>query len=160
MLKVIDNFLDPEYFNELKEFISSDNFPWYYNNCITDKNDPKNYFYFTHVFYSPDAFQNSNHFSIWKKFLKKINCKALIRIKAGMYVNVDKKRKHETHVDYDFPHKGCLFYINDNNGETHFENKKVKPKENRVVFFDPHKPHASSLCTDQKRRIVINFNYF
>ena len=144
MLKVIDNFLDPEYFNELKEFISSDNFPWYYNNCITDKNDPKNYFYFTHVFYSPEAFQNSNHFSIWKRF----------------YVNVDKKRKHETHVDYDFPHKGCLFYINDNNGETHFENKKVKPKENRVVFFDPHKPHASSLCTDQKRRVVINFNYF
>ncbi len=160
MIKVVDNFLDKEYFNELKEFIFSDNFPWYYNNCITDKNDPKNYFYFTHVFYSPDSFQNSNHFLMWKKFLKKINCKALIRIKAGMYVNVDKKRKHETHIDYDFPHKGCLFYINDNNGETHFENKKVKPKENRAVFFDPHKPHASSVCTDQKRRIVINFNYF
>jgi len=159
MIKVVDNFLDKEYFNELKEFISSDNFPWYYNNCITDKNDPKNYYYFTHMFYNNNA-EKSNFYNMWSKFLQKINCKAILRIKGNMYMNIGKKRRHKTHVDYDFPHKGCLFYINDNNGETHFENKKVKPKENRVVFFDPHKPHASSLCTDQKRRVVINFNYF
>ncbi len=31
---------------------------------------------------------------------------------------------------------------------------------NRILFFDPSEEHSSSLCTDQKRRITINFNYF
>ena len=159
MIKVTDNFLNVEYFKEIKNILLSDTFPWYYNNSITDKNDPKNYYYFTHVFYVGNS-QNSNYFSMWSDFLKQIDCKGIIRIKASMYLNIDKKRKHENHVDYNFSHKGCLFYINDNNGETYFENKKIKPKENRAVFFDPHKPHASSLCTNQKRRVVINFNYF
>ena len=75
-------------------------------------------------------------------------------------MNLKSKRKNKPHVDYTFEHKGCLFYINTNNGATFFEKEKVLPKENRVVFFQPHKLHSSSLCTDQKRRLVINFNYF
>ena len=159
MLQVVDNFLDPKYFNEIKKTIMSNTFPWYFNDTITDENDPKKFYYFVHIFYR-DNFQNSEYYPMWKDFLKQIECKALLRIKGSMYVNNGEKRKNKTHVDYTFPHKGCLFYINENNGETYFQNKKVKPKENRAVFFDPHKPHSSSLCTDQKRRIVLNFNYF
>ena len=54
-------------------------------------------------------------------------------------------------------HKGCLFYLNNNNGFTSFGKEKVNPKENRVVFFNPNEEHSSSLCTDKKRRININF---
>jgi len=159
MFEVVDNFLDKDYFNKIKNFILSDEFPWYYNNHISSKNDPKYFFYFTHTFYK-DNMVNSNSHNVWQNFLKKINCKALIRIKASMYVNINQKRKNKSHVDYAYPHKGCLFYINSNNGETHFKNKKVTPKENRAVFFDPSIPHSSSLCSDEKRRVTINFNYF
>ena len=159
MFKVIDNFLDKKYFNEIKNFILSEEFPWYYNEYISDKNDPKDFYYFTHVFYNENS-ANSSAYSIWKNFLKKIDCKALIRIKANMHNNLNKKRKNKLHVDYPYSHKGCLFYLNSNNGETYFKNKKVLPKENRAVFFDPSIPHSSSLCTDKKRRITINFNYF
>lgn len=158
MFKVIDNFLDEQYFNELKNLLISFEFPWFYNDFISDKNDPKHYYYFTHIFYYNNS-ENSNFYPIWLKFLQKIDCKAVIRIKANMYMNIGEKRKHKSHVDYDFPHKGCLLYLNDNNGETIFEDQNVKPKANRVVFFDPHKPHSSSCCTDQKRRLVVNFNY-
>jgi hypothetical protein len=48
MFKVIDNFLDEQYFKEIKDTISSFDFPWFYNDCISDKNDPKNYYYFIH----------------------------------------------------------------------------------------------------------------
>jgi len=159
MFEVIDNFLDKEYFNKIKNFILSEEFPWYYNDRISNKNDPKDFYYFTHVFYTKNS-ANSNAYNIWEKFLKKIDCKALIRIKANMYNNINKKRKNKSHVDYSYSHKGCLFYLNSNNGETYFKNKKVLPKENRAVFFDPSIPHSSSLCTDEKRRITINFNYF
>jgi hypothetical protein len=159
MVEVIDNFLDKEYFNKIKNFILSEEFPWYYNDRISNKNDPKDFYYFTHAFYTENS-ENSSAYNIWEKFLKKIDCKALIRIKASMYNNINKKRKNKPHVDYPYSHKGCLFYLNSNNGETYFKNKKVLPKENRAVFFDPSIPHSSSLCTDEKRRITINFNYF
>ena len=159
MFKVVDNFLDKDYFNQIKNFILSEEFPWYYNDRISNKNDPKDFYYFTHIFYIENS-ANSSGYDMWKNFLKKIDCKALIRIKANMYNNVNKKRKNKLHIDYPYSHKGCLFYLNSNNGETYFKNKKVIPKENRVVFFDPSEPHSSSLCTDEKRRITINFNYF
>jgi len=159
MFEVVDNFLDKKYFEELQNIMLGDSFPWYYNNRISNKNDPKDFYYFTHIFYIDNSI-NSNEYDIWKNFLKKINCKALIRLKANMYNNINKKTKHKLHVDYPYSHKGCLFYLNSNNGETYFKNKKVTPKENRVVFFDPSEPHSSSSCTDKNIRITINFNYF
>ena len=36
---------------------------------------------------------------------------------------------------------------------------KVQSKENRVVIFDSQMRHAGIPCTDEKRRVVINFNF-
>ena len=49
-IQVIDNFLEKNEFNKLSNTIMGDNFPWYYNDGITDSDD-KNNFYLTHVFY-------------------------------------------------------------------------------------------------------------
>ena len=43
--------------------------------------------------------------------------------------------------------------------ENEWIKKKIKPKENRAVFFNPSIEHCSSTCTDEKRRITINVNY-
>tara|TARA_R110000782_G_scaffold232775_1_gene318956 strand:+ start:640 stop:1137 length:498 start_codon:yes stop_codon:yes gene_type:complete len=165
MFKVIDNFLDINEFNAIKKIVSGDNFPWYYNNSITNEKDLKNKFYFTHHFYKDLDPQHtpgvsSDYFYLLKNFLIKIECKSIIRIKANLHLNINKKQINQPHSDYSFSHKGCLFYLNDNNGLTYFKNKSVKPKANRVVFFDPSKKHSSSLCTDKNKRININFNYF
>ena len=159
MIKIVDNFLNKKDFEYIRDIICSDEFPFYYNNYITKDTDPLSYYYFTHTFFRNNI-PNSPFFDLWKNFLQKINCKSLLRIKASMYMNINKKRKNTSHKDFNFSHKGCLFYINTNNGETHFKDKKVLPKANRAVFFDPSESHSSSLCTDQNRRIVINFNYF
>ena len=164
MFKVVDNFLDKEYFEEILNAVSSDEFPWYYNDNITDENDLKDRFYFTHNFYNDltkyKCGVSSAYFEMLRSFLDKINCNSILRIKANLYINRNKKEKHNFHIDYKFSHKGCLFYLNDNNGKTYIEDKEVKPKANRAVFFDPGKEHASSACTDQKRRMNIIFNYF
>ena len=157
-MKIDDNFLDKEEFNNLQKILMSDNFPWYFSDYITDEKDINN-FYFTHLFYNtPDKI--SHYFYLFENFLKKIECNSLLRIKGNLYVGEKEKRKNKDHYDYKYKHKGCLFYVNDNNGETYFDNKKVLPKENRVVFFDPSKKHSSSICNNQKRRVTINFNYF
>jgi len=159
MTKVVDNFLPEQEFFKIQNIICGNSFPFYYHDKITDENDPIDYYYFIHLFFI-DNEPNSNYFNLWKSFLKKIECRALIRIKGNMYPGSKKKIIHRPHKDYDYPHKGCLFYMNDNNGATYFKDKKVLPKANRAVFFKPHELHSSSVCTNQKRRITINFNYF
>ncbi len=84
----------------------------------------------------------------------------MIRIKGNLHVKHSSVRVNEKHVDYNYDHKGCLFYINKNNGYTVFGKERVLPKENRAVFFNPRKPHQSSRCSDENIRVNINFNYF
>ncbi len=156
-IQVIDNFLEKEVFNNIKNIILGDHFPWYYNDFMT--RDPDNKFYFTHTFYrNPGVI--SDWFNMWLPVIEKLECKSIIRIKANNYCHVPKTEKNEYHSDYPFKHKGCLFYINNNNGPTYFKNKTVEAKANRAVLFDPSVPHASSLCDNRKRRVTVNFNYF
>ena len=42
-----------------------------------------------------------------------------------------------------------------------FKNGKVIDSvENRFIMFNSQLEHTGTTCTNQKRRIVINFNYF
>ena len=50
--------------------------------------------------------------------------------------------------------------MNTNNGWTEFENgDRVDSVENRLVIFDSQMKHAGNTSTDQKIRVLINFNY-
>ena len=54
----------------------------------------------------------------------------------------------------------AILYINTNNGYTKFKKGgKVKSVANRVVIFDSNLEHMGYACTNEKRRIVVNFNY-
>ena len=54
----------------------------------------------------------------------------------------------------------AVLYMNTCNGWTQFKKGgKVKSVANRMVIFDNNLLHAGVTCTDEKRRIVVNFNY-
>ena len=158
-MRIKDNFLDKEEFDKLSSHIMGESFPWYYSDIITNKKDTNDKLYFVHHIYKQPGIA-SDWCNLFNKFLKKLNYKSLIRIKANLYMGTKKKVIHEAHKDYLYNHKGCILYMNDNNGETFFGKEKVKPKANRAIFFNPSVEHSSSSCTDQKRRVNINFNYF
>ena len=53
-----------------------------------------------------------------------------------------------------------VLYMNNCNGYTKFKNgEKVLSEENKYVEFNSNLEHTGSSCTDEKRRVVINFNY-
>lgn len=160
--KIIDNFLPKEEFEDIKSTIFQIDFPWNLSNEVTTEKEnlpTEASYYFTHVFwFGFDVEQQAQMFS---NLLQKIECRALVRIKANLYPSTKDIIHHENHVDFDFEHKGAIFYLNTNNGLTILEDKiEVQSVENRLLLFDPTKLHRSTTCTDSKFRANINFNFY
>ena len=158
-MKVIDNFLDDFEFKKLANTILKDRFPWYFNDYKGVINDGN--FQFTHVFFREGKI-SSNFSKIVLPLLKKLDAKSVLRVKANLTPQKKKNIKSAMHIDTGIENsKTAILYCNTNNGSTLFQNgKKVFSKENRAVIFDGHQKHCGIDCTDQKIRVVINFNYF
>lgn len=142
----------------------SHEFPWFYQDNVT--NDPKvgmtntENFYFSHLF-CIDGERNSNFYGLVKPVFDALDTKAIVRAKANLYPNKNKAIKDAPHVDYEYEHKGAIFYINTNNGCTVLEDgTEVNSVANRVLLFKPNKLHYSTSPTDEKTRVNININYF
>ena len=160
-MKIIDSFLEKEEFNRLQNLLFSNNFSWYYDKILEE--DEEN-FQFFHMFYS-DYRINSSHFDIILPILKKLNAKALVRIKANLLTKTNKIIEHGYHVDITDKNidnlKTAVFYCNTNNGHTKFKDGDiVESIENRIAIFDAKSLHAGTSCTNEKVRIVLNFNYY
>jgi hypothetical protein len=117
--EIIDNFLPPSDFLNIKNTMFSNAFPWHYNPSILDYPNAESLeklYFFTHKFYR-DYVPSSNYISILDPIIKKLNAKSLIKIQANLYPNVNKYIESKFHRDYDFSHKGGVFYLNTNNNE-------------------------------------------
>jgi hypothetical protein len=160
-IDVKDNFLSPYQFKSLQTMLMGDEFPWFFQDGIVEKTF-HNYQY-THTFYNERGL-NSDFFSLIQPLLSKLEFKTLCRIKANSIRRTLFRRKNGYHTDYVPPlpnTKTAIFYLNTNNGGTQFKNiGKVKSIENRMVIFDGGIEHQGITCTNQKRRVVINFNFY
>jgi hypothetical protein len=161
-MKIYKNFLKEEDFLKIKNVLLSDFFPWYFCPKIVDS---EKYFQFFHNFYT-DYSINSSFFNLIEPMVKKIKPMSILRIKANLLYQTKKIEEHGMHTDYPINErttgiKTAIFYCNNNNGYTKFkEGIKIKSEENKFIEFDVNKEHTGSSCTDEQRRIVINFNYY
>ena len=98
-----------------------------------------------------------------------LNPFSINRIKANLIPRTSTINVHTYHTDISISDdeeklkqwKTSIFYVITNNGYTSFEDGTiVNSVDNRLVTFPSNMKHAGSSCTDQKVRIVINFNYF
>ena len=164
-MKIEDNFLDQEKFDELQNFIMGNEFPWHYNDAIDFQDDGK--FQFVHVFMNNPGFTNSTISQV-SPIIEKICPFAIKIIKANLLTKTSNIVKNIFHSDL---HHGpakkvkqwttSIFYVNTNNGYTIFEDgTKVESIENRFITFPANVKHTGTSCTDEKTRVVINFNYF
>ena len=156
--EIIDNFLDDETFKLIKNNLESADFSWNYSsNVVLDKEGET--YYFKHLIFL-DGTSRSFYYDLMKPILNKLDYKILIRIKANLYTNMGKYIEDEKHIDYDFDHKGAIYFINNNNAPTILEDgTKIEAIENRLLKFNSRTWHNSSHPTDVKARFTINFNY-
>jgi len=166
-MKIKDNFLKQEDFNRIQELMEkSSPLPWYYTNAI-DSQDDVDKFQFVHKFYGNQS-PVSPCMNDLTPILDIIQPISILRIKANLLTRTPKIVENTFHVDISNASEEKLkqwttsiFYINTNNGYTKFENgEKVESVANRMVTFPANLKHAGTSCTDERTRIVINFNYF
>ena len=159
MYKIIDNYINKEDHLILKTIMESDEFPWFYveKKVSTDKGLFKSQFF--HYFYVSNNV-NSNYFNYLKPILEKLNPLSLIRIKANLNPPSENIVESAYHKDQNFKCKAAIYYINNNDGYTIINNKKIESKANRIVLFNANQEHLGTNSTNCNNRMVINFNYF
>ena len=166
-VQIYNNFLDQEVFLEIKKFIMSPRCQWRYVNYIAHKdgrdNDKDGYFVHSFKDCHPQTFEDrypeSPHFPLIAKILDKIKYQNILRIRSSLYPRRDVQKPDPFHIDYNFPHKVCIFYVNTNNGYTMFENgEKIPSVENQLATFDGNEKHCSVVQTDTSARYIVNIN--
>ena len=164
-MEIIDNFLSKEEFKSIKNFMESNNFPWFYNDHKNQPGDGQ--FQFTHTFFTTtnNRGKNSDFLDMWNNYIYKIKAKECYRIKANMNIKTISHEPSLWHSDLkhniNCPRKTSVFYINDNNGYTEFRNgDRIESVANRAIIFDNNLEHRGvSHTLPDHYRIVVNFNY-
>jgi len=175
-MEIVDNFLDQQTFNRLQDFMLGGELTWHYFPAIMHRNEITDQFQFVHPFYLrgepiPNAFLDQ-----LTPILKLIDPMIIYRILANLrpktptivesLYHVDICGEHDTGMEQMSEEKlkqwtTSILYINTNNGYTKFEDgTKVECVANRFVTFPTNIKHCGTSCTDEKTRVIINFNYF
>ena len=170
--QIIDNFLPEEHFDKISNLLMGSGMIWNYNDVV-DYRGSGSKTQFTHTFFSSTKGFISPLSDIVKPFIDLLKIDCLIRIKANLNVKCEENdRESKFHYDHELVGSKlpdgtltsytAIYYVNTNNGYTLFKdgNYKVDSVANRLVIFDSSKLHKAVDCTDEKTRVVINFNYF
>ena len=170
MILRLENFLNPKHADELENFLTSDNFSWFYQDGVSTKNDNKGKYFFNHNIYKEGRIV-SDHWGIGEKLVNKIKrinkgqFKDLIiyRVKCNMFPKAHKKIKSSRHTDMLQKHITAIYYVNTNNGGTIIYDDKNKSHfmpsiKNNIVLFDGAYEHEAVFQTDTKVRLNININ--
>ena len=168
IVDVKDNFFQPYKFNKIKTLMCGKSFPWFFNDGVNALAEPHN-FQFTHLLCIDDGINQTRESLMWENFrdifMARMKIKKVYRIKANLTTKTVFHKGAGYHLDYNKnEHPGNLItsilYMNTNNGYTKFKKGgKVKSVANRMVTFDSNLEHDGYTCTNEERRIVVNFNY-
>jgi hypothetical protein len=160
--EVIDNFLDKEYFDTIKNTLTSFDMHWFYrDNMTTD--DENGMCYFTHNFFVNNTIC-SNFFNLLGPLLDKLKISSLIEVRANMSISKNDQYESSWHVDNPYENsKTVILYLTTCNAKTMINVEKeiieIDSVENRILIFDTNISHKMISATDTKRRIIINLNY-
>ena len=169
-----DNILSPNVIDHLEDVVLGSNFPWYFTpNSAFDENRKINkggYHSFSHLL-ARGKENYSNYTNIFNVATMDLQHKfdlhnyKIFRLRLGLQVSMGKEVINPAHVDDPvIPHKSCILYLNESDGDTCFYKegkifKRVSPVKNRAVLFDGSIYHSSSKPIKYQNRIILNINF-
>ena len=182
---VIDDFIDLEYQEEIKDNLMGDNdFPWYYIDDVTAAYEEGNQGRpgLSHVYVEYNDDQTSDIVSDFHDLfipMLELACGVLeipsARIVQGRSfmqfpLNLQSDEDDTPHIDLEEGerHIVVLYYVKDSDGDTVIYNErtesdtytvkqKVTPKQGRVVIFDGSQYHTAQQAINSVR-CIVNYN--
>ena len=169
-MKIIDDFLDETLFHDLQSIGMGIDFDWNFIPMTDSIGETSDKFsgQFVHLAYS-NCIPKTTFFNSLLPVLNRLDVTTLNRVKLNLQPRTDKIVEGLFHADMSGDMSietmktwtTSIFYVNTNNGYTKFEDgTKVESVANRVVTFPANMKHHGTSCTNEKTRVVINFNYF
>lgn len=187
MYQVVDNFVDMPYQQALLARIDrNEAFPWGFlqdmshveerSNIEGAKVAPVQHGFETVLYLIEEQRENQYTELLWPfintiMYHEQSNIR-LLRVKAGLVLPSD--GVIYPHVDFSFPHKSLVYYVNDTDGDTvfykeHFTGhdsvpetftveERISPQQGRAVIFDGLQYHSTEYPTNH-HRTFLNINY-
>jgi hypothetical protein len=174
---IIEKLLPQSLEDEVHKLMTSTGFPWYWNseNIVPMKPD-KDIFQMTHVFFLNRKVWSA-HYNLVNMIIgyfverTSIKVKRVVRIKGNLIPNIahtPESLDNLIHTDMDIINPGnfvsFVYYVTDSDGDTtvYDDDKKTvlftsSPKKGNCVVINSKQTHRSSVPTQHKRRVVINF---
>jgi hypothetical protein len=178
MIKHVVNPLSFQQADYIESIVSSNNFPWFYlaNTHDSEKSDYLSYG-FQHTAINAGT-ENSQFCEIGKLITFAVANAAGINLSSIYHLRFNLLTKQTEsippHFHTDIPksffiehsnlgkHYSALYYINDSDGCTVFEdsNMKINPVKNTGLVFDGSLSHSASYPMVNSSRFVLNMNFF
>ena len=182
---VFDDIIEKDYQNKIKSILigqvryNDEDFPWYYIDDVTASGDYENQkrgaFVHDYVHYEY-GIESDFHYlflDLIKKSCSKLKIKEVDALQGRSFLQLPTNIKREDvdspHVDMQFKHFVMLYYVCDSDGDTIIYNeekisekgftvqKKVTPKQGRVVLFDGALYHTAQQ-PNNNIRCVVNYD--
>ena len=182
---VFDDIIEKDYQNKIKNVLigqvryNDEDFPWYYIDDVTASGDYENQkrgaFVHDYVHYEY-GIESDFHYlflDLIKKSCSKLKIKEVDALQGRSFLQLPTNIKREDvdspHTDMQFKHFVMLYYVCDSDGDTIIYNektisekgftvqKKVTPKQGRVVLFDGALYHTAQQ-PNNNIRCVVNYD--
>ena len=170
-VEVVDDFLSPRYFNRIKNLITSNIQPWYFNSNISTKNqteDMNSYGFHCHIVKErnmieeePVAYILSGLIHQAQDYCDRNN---ILKSRLDMVTySSTKKYQHEPHVDFT-PYKSnlftAIFYIMESDAETIIFNEKERALDgNKTDWNDLELTVKKKILPKENRIVFFNGHY-
>ena len=182
---VFDDIIEKDYQNKIKDVLigqvryNDEDFPWYYIDDVTASGDyetqKRGAFVHDYVHYEY-GIESDFHYlflDLIKASCSKLKIKEVDALQGRSFLQLPTNIKREDvdspHTDMQFKHFVMLYYVCDSDGDTIIYNekiisekgftvqKKITPKQGRVVLFDGSLYHTAQQ-PNNNIRCVVNYD--
>ena len=165
-MQIIDNFLEPELYENISNFLKSHNTNWWFQKDYTDASLTKNKNgFFEFLFYNYRRPLSPKFNDLIEPVLTKLEVDACIQVRANLVVRDKDTIECGWHTDGGNPAATTgILYLTNCNAKTVLSTKEgevfVDSIENRMLLFPQTTRHKVIYQTDVHKRYIVNFNYF
>ena len=134
--EIIENFLEPIPFSDIKNTINGDTFFWFYNDYVNWR--PSNHFQFKNQIIKDSNLVNHyfvNYLKMCEPFLNKIPLKKIHSLSFHLLPNKSNKIEYKV-TRYKQNSKVAILFANNSDGGINIDKQFIKCSKNKLIKFD------------------------